>query len=480
MLRLITLGACFLERDGQRLEAASAQRKALALLALLAAAGERGVSRDTAMALLWPDSGQERARTSLRQLIHSLRTQLQAPELLRASSELRLDPHVISSDVGEFRMALDAHDAATAVSRYAGPFLDGFHVRGGAELERWVATERAALAQAASRALEQLAVESSECGDAAAAAGWWRRLAEAEPLSTHAALGLMRALAASGEPAAALQHARIHELIVAEEFGGAPDPSVSALAAELRAGSVMRRAAVPATTVVAGDGGPASESEVAGPAEPGRSAAEPARTSSGRRWLRFLVPVAGVLVVVVGMALAGGQKTAEARPEASLAVLPFINTSAGGDTDALSDGLTDNLITALAGVPGIRVIARTSAFAFRNSGLDLRTIADSLGVANVLEASVQRSGDRLKVNVQLVRAADASVLWATVYDRELRDLFAVQDEITASIVAALSGRLAAGPKARPRRVPDVHAYELYLRGRHIFLTRTDRDAITLA
>jgi DNA-binding SARP family transcriptional activator len=100
-----------------------------------------------------------------------------------------------------------------------------------------------ALAQAASRALEQLAVAAGEQGDLAGAVGWWRRLAEAEPLSTRAALGLMRALDASGERAAALQHARVHELMVAEELGGAPDPSVSALAAELRAGTAPPPAA---------------------------------------------------------------------------------------------------------------------------------------------------------------------------------------------------------------------------------------------
>jgi TolB-like protein/DNA-binding SARP family transcriptional activator len=479
MLRLVTLGACFLERDGVRLEAASGHRKGLALLALLAAAGERGVSRDTAMALLWPDSDEERARTSLRQLLHSLRGQLHVPELLRATPELRLDPDVLTSDVAEFRAALDAGDFATAVSRYGGPFLDGFHLRGGDELERWASVERAALAQAVYRALEQLAVTASEQGDLAGAVGWWRRLADAEPLSTHAVLGLMRALDASGERVAALQQARIHELMVAEELGGAPDPSVSALAAELRSGIAPRPPAVSATAAAAGAGELSPGREVHGPTDAAPLVAERSLTSNARAWLRFLLPLAAVLLVAAGIALAAARKVTQP-PEASVAVLPLVNTSAGAEDDAISDGLTVNLITALASVPGIHVIGRTSAFAFRNSALDLRVIADSLQVATVLEGSVQRSGDRIKVNVQLVRAADAAVLWAAVYDRELRDFFAVQDEITAAIVAALSGRLAAQPASPPRRVPDVRAYELYLRGRHIFLTRTDRDGISLA
>jgi TolB-like protein/DNA-binding SARP family transcriptional activator len=477
MLRIITLGACFLERDGVRLEAASAHRKGMALLALLAASGERGVSRDTAMALLWPDSDEERARTSLRQLVHSLRTQLHAPDLLLASPELRLDPHVVTSDVAEFRAALDAGDVATASSHYGGPFLDGFHLRGGDELERWVATERTVLARAASSALERLAVKAGEEGDLAGAIGWWRRLAGAEPLSTRAALGLMRALDASGERAAALQHARVHQLMVSQELGGVPDPSVSALAAELRAGTTPRP---PAIATVSGDvvGGAASDVGADGIVTQVRPAAGTGATSHVRRRAAILIVAAGI-ALAGGTMLAGGRRAAPPM-DASVAVLPFVNTSGNADDDAFSDGLTDNLITTLAGVPGIRVIARTSAFAFRNSDADLHVIADSLGVATVLGGGVQRSGDRIKVNVQLVRAADLTVLWAATYDRDLSDFFAVQDETTAAIVAALRGRLATQVESPPRRVPDVRAYELYLRGRHIFTTRADRDGIALA
>jgi TolB-like protein/DNA-binding SARP family transcriptional activator len=478
MLRLRTLGCCFLERDGVRIEAASAHRKGLALLALLAAAGERGVSRDAAMALLWPESDEERARTSLRQLVHSLRTQLHAP-LLLASPELRLDPEVIGSDVAAFRAALDAGDAATAISHYGGPFLDGFHPRGGAELERWVAAERATLAQSASRALEQLAVAAAERGDLAGAVGWWRRMAAAEPLSTRAALGLMRALDASGERAAALQHARVHELMLAEEIGDEPDPTVSALAAELRAGTAPRPPVIglPVAAALPGEG--ASHLEEDGPVAQVRPLAGPGLTPRMRRRVQLVLSVAAVLVVATGITLTTGRRAPQTL-DASVAVLPLVNTSGSASDDAIADGLTDNLITALAGVSGIRVIARTSAFAFRNSVTDLRLIADSLRVATVLEGTVQRAGDRLKVNVQLVRAADATVLWAARYDRELSDFFAVQDEITVAILTALSGRLAARTAPPPRRVPDVHAYELYLRGRHIFTTRTDRAAVALA
>ena len=105
MLRLHTFGGCFLERDGARLDTLSGQRKALALFAVLAT-GARGVSRESVLASLWPEADEERARTSLRQLVHALRSQLSAPALLLPSAELRLNPDIITSDVAEFRDAV--------------------------------------------------------------------------------------------------------------------------------------------------------------------------------------------------------------------------------------------------------------------------------------------------------------------------------------------------------------------------------------
>src|SRR5688572_16558180 len=143
MLRLHTFGGCLLTRDGARVDALSGQRRALALLAVLAAAGERGVSRDTLLGYLWPESDEEHARTSLKQLVRSLRSRLHAPEVLLGPSELRLNPEIMTADVAEFRVALARGDSEAAAALYAGPFLDGFFLRGADRFERWVATERA-------------------------------------------------------------------------------------------------------------------------------------------------------------------------------------------------------------------------------------------------------------------------------------------------------------------------------------------------
>jgi DNA-binding SARP family transcriptional activator len=234
MLQLHTFGSCLLTRDGARVDALSGQRKALALLALLAAAGEHGVSRDTLLGHLWPESDDEHARTSLKQLVRSLRSRLHAPEVLLGSAELRLNPNLVTSDVAEFRAALTRADHEAAAALYAGPFLDGFFLKGADPFERWVATERAALAQDFARVLEVLAERASANGNGRAAVESWRRLAAADPLNARAAMGLMRALDVAGERAVALHHARVYEQLLRDELDAAPEPALTALVERLR------------------------------------------------------------------------------------------------------------------------------------------------------------------------------------------------------------------------------------------------------
>jgi len=235
MLYLRTFGGCHLERDDVRLEEFSAQRKALALLALLAHAGARGVTRDLAAALLWPESDEERARASIKQLVHSLRVRLGANDVVLTHGDLRLNPDYVVSDVGEFKDAVGRGDRATAARVYAGPFLDGFHLRGTGGFEEWVSTQRAALAHEFVTVVRSLAESADRQGDHAAAVTWWRRLVDNEPLSAQATLGLMRALDAAGDRTAALRHARAFQVVVRREIDMAPDPSVVALEARLRA-----------------------------------------------------------------------------------------------------------------------------------------------------------------------------------------------------------------------------------------------------
>jgi TolB-like protein/Tfp pilus assembly protein PilF len=155
-------------------------------------------------------------------------------------------------------------------------------------------------------------------------------------------------------------------------------------------------------------------------------------------------------------------KPAEQQP--SIAVLPFTNLSADKENEYFSDGLAEEIINELAHVRGLKVIARTSAFAFRGKEQDIRGIAEALGVRTILEGSVRRAGSRIRVTAQLINAEDGSHLWSERYDRELADVFAIQDEIAQAIAAALQMKLSAEPARH--YTPNLPAYEAYLKGRH--------------
>jgi len=198
----------------------------------------------------------------------------------------------------------------------------------------------------------------------------------------------------------------------------------------------------------------------------------PARPSMQRRWL----PAAVVLLLVVGVAAAirfraGAKGTAA---PATAAVLPFADLSEGKDQEYFSDGLTDELITALSRVEGISVAARTSSFQFKGRQVDVNEIGRQLHVGAILEGSVRRSGNRVRITAQLVSTRDGYQLWAEAYDRELKDVFGVQEDIARSIIAALQVKLGArGNRAlRARPTGDLQAYDLYLKGRFAWNQRT--------
>ena len=209
----------------------------LALLAVLAAAGHRGVSREKLTALFWPDSDEERARHSLRQNLYALRTGLGRDAVRSAGSSLALDETVISADVADFRAALISGDRERAVSLARGSFLDGFYLQGASGFERWVEEERGRLNTETVAALLALATAATRANHHEAATDWWHQLTLRDPLSGRFALEYLKALAARGDRAAALAFARRHDAIVRRELQTGPDPEVLRLEAELRATS---------------------------------------------------------------------------------------------------------------------------------------------------------------------------------------------------------------------------------------------------
>jgi DNA-binding SARP family transcriptional activator len=214
MLRLRTFGGLSLWRGDDNLTGALTQRRRLAILALLAVAGDAGLSRDKVMSYLWPESDLARARHVLNQLLYAQRRQVGDSQLFVGGKTLRLNPDLIASDVSAFELACAQGDRQSAVGLYAGPFLDGFFVKDAPEFERWVEDQRARLARRALEALTALAAAADRSGHRPGAIGWWRRAAELDPF----------ALAAAGDRPAALREAARHQVRLEAELGVAPDP----------------------------------------------------------------------------------------------------------------------------------------------------------------------------------------------------------------------------------------------------------------
>lgn len=187
------------------------------------------------------------------------------------------------------------------------------------------------------------------------------------------------------------------------------------------------------------------------------------------------LPLALVLAWGFDITSSGIERT-QSVPEAaesddipSIAVLPFVDMSPDKDNEYFADGLTEELLNVLAKAGGMRVSSRTSSFAFKGQNVDIKSVANSLNVAHVVEGSVRKSGNLLRITSQLIEAANDSHLWSETFDRELDDVFAIQDEIATQITRALQVQLTPQALAEPTTV-DVHAYDYFLRGRSVFYT----------
>ncbi len=191
------------------------------------------------------------------------------------------------------------------------------------------------------------------------------------------------------------------------------------------------------------------------------------------RWKEFLARL-----TVAGSSGQPPTRPAEAAPATpSIAVLPFADMSPKHDQEYFADGVAEEILNGLAQVQGLKVIGRTSSFSFKGKSDDIKTIGQKLGVANVLEGSLRKDGNGIRVTAKLIRVADGTQLWSERYDRKLAGIFKVQDEIAEAVVGALKVKLLPGNRAGPgaTRVFDPEAFRLFLLGRSLVLQRTEES-----
>lgn len=506
MYRLITFGGLNVERAGVAMPVMAAQRKALALLAIVAASGPAGIPRDRLLALLWPERDSDRARGALKQMLHSLRRQLGPDDVLTGTASLSLDPQHIDSDIAGFTAARRAGRPEDAVALYTGPFLDGVHVDGADELERWADGRRRELADDFAAALEELARGAEARGDRTAAVGWWRRRQAAEPLSSRVAVAFMRALDAAGDGPAALRHARVHESLVHEEFGSSPDPAVAELAAAIASGVIGRGSrdgrvndtpvgpssdavrsdaagseAAPRVDTVATDGGTDADAPAAQSAIP-----------SSRRWRTAWSVAAGLtaaasIAVILWRLPRDGAVVSALVPNAPVvaldpkrvAITVFENQT--GDSALASLGLmaSDWVTLGLARTTLVDVLdvgaLYTQGHVPPNERPDPRALARRSGAGLVVEGRYYRTADTVRFTASVVDVGTGRVL--RVVDpigAAAADPLAAVDELRQRVAAALGtivdprASYFATPSMRPPRFDAyaeyVVAQDLYWRG----------------
>ncbi len=374
-------------------------RKSRALLGVLALSPSGSAPRERLANLLWSDSGDAQARSSLRQALVSLRKDFNglAPSpVIVTDDRVALDLAWVEIDVVAFQRCatlddLDALRRAVALRR--GELLADANVRDPA-FDEWLTAERQRLDQLALDALEKL--WAKETGNARTDVA--RRLVALDPLREASHRALMQSLAESGETALALQQYAVCRDLLKAELEVAPGAETEELRQRIAAGGAARSAPSIAPEKVA------------------------------------------------------------------IAVLPFENLSGDPEQDFFSDGISEDIITELSRFRELQVIARKSSFQFRGTAPDIKDLARKLGIQFVVEGSVRKLGPRVRVNVQLVDVATTSHVWADRYDRDLVDVFNIQDDITRMIVGRLVRQLEQEELERAKRKhpASLKAYELWL------------------
>jgi TolB-like protein/Tfp pilus assembly protein PilF len=413
MLELSLLGG-FDARTGPGEPIVLPTRKARALLAYLALHPDEAVSRHSLAALLWSDRAGPQANNSLSQAVSAIRKAFAgvtpSPLVVRPDS-LTIEGAAVAVDVLAFdtlSRSDDLGDLGRAESLYRGELLQGIGVRDPA-FEDWLEFERRRLHALAVGALTKLLALRRNAGQRQELVATAERLLTLDPLQEAAHRALMQCYGEQGQIGLAMAQYETCAEVLKRELDVEPDAETKCV----REAIVGERPASSAVPI-----GPENAAGV----EPGGTTATAAASSAE-----------------VSLALPD---------KPSIAVLPFTNMSNDPEQEFFADGITEDIVTALSKVPKLFVVARSSTFTYKGQAVDVKRVGQEQGVQYVLEGSVRRSGDRLRISAQLIHAGTGRHLWAQRYDRVVDDVFALQDEIMRAVILELQVKLTEGEQAR--------------------------------
>ncbi len=465
MFELRTLGVLELTSAESRAGGSVlAQPRRAALLCYLVLALPRGFHRrDSLFALFWPEDDADRARHALRQSVYFLRRTL-GPSVIvsRGDEELGVAADQLCCDAWAFEAALDEGRPADALALYRGELLAGFHISAAPDFEHWLDQERDRLRQRAGEAGWALAAVREREGDAAGAAEAARRAVSFAPTDETGLRRLISLLERLGDRAAAVRAYEAFAWKLEEEYELEPSAETQAVLARIRTERAGNRALAPedhiaSTGTASSEPSPAATAAIALSAMPAR-----------RRWPPWKkVGLAGATLAV--LMAAGWAISNQFRPGtlkvSRLAVLPLANLTGDERQDYFVEGMHEGLVTELSQIPELTVISRQSTVQYQGTDRPVRVIARELGVDALLEGSVSRADDSVRITVQLIRANPEGHIWAGAYHGEVRNAIALQGEVARAVGQAIHARAVPESQARVA-APSVspEAQEAYLRG----------------
>jgi TolB-like protein/DNA-binding SARP family transcriptional activator len=479
-------------------------KKAKALLAYLAVSPGKSRSRSDLANLLWGDRGDEQARASLRQALTYLRNALTPTghEIFVVQGDLvSVDSAAIQVDVCMLE-SLVAQGTPEALERaaalYCGEFLEGFDLRE-PDFEDWLRDERAHHRKLVTEALKELLKHHMANDQSSEGLQVADRLLAIDPLQEDVHRAVMRLHLRQGQRIPALKQYETCREVLQRELGIDPDDETERLCSDARnarSDDVEEHGAAASYRL---PGGPKSA--------PDRSIHAARHRLVGRGWQRssliLAVAVTAIIVVASVAWIAQRPTTVPERAVAthdradesgkpfalqnrpSIAVLPFDNFSGDAALDYFADGLSEDIITTLSRFPDLAVISRNSSFVYKGKATDIRQIGKELGATYVLEGSVRKQGDKIRLSAQLIEAASGEHVWAERYDEEGSDPWALQDDVITKIVDSLTGERGQLIQAEYKRTwgkdrGSLEEYDYYLRGHELFKKAETEDVLEQA
>ncbi len=479
MLELSLLGG-FEVRSGRGEPIALPTRKARALLAYLALNPDEAVSRSSLAALLWSDRGEPQANNSLSQAVSAIRKALAGvtpSPLIVEPDSLKIEGSAVTVDVLAFdalSRSDDLGDLDRAEGIYRGELLEGIGVRD-PTFEDWLEFERRRLHALAVGALTKLLDLRRDEGQRQELVATAERLLKLDPLQEAAHRALMRCYVEQGQIGLALTQYETCAEVLKRELGVEPDGDTK----RVREAIVGQRPASLAVPITRENAAAAS----AGAEPEDTTAMAAAGETPTERWMpvRRFWGLAGMLLLLASGAVGIWIYPQERPPQRpTIVVLPFTNISGDPEQEYFADGMAEDIITDLSKISGLFIIARNSSFSYKGKQVTVRQVAEDLGVRYVLEGSVRRAGEQVRINAQLIDATTGGHLWAERFDGTLADVFAFQDQVTKRIVNALALQLTPleVQKVGDVGTDNVAAHDAYLLGLSYYNRRTPEDNAT--